>query len=345
MIRYTYEGSEPEIAHIDKSKSSAPPKVGDVLCKGTRWTNRFDQGCSDEGECPHCDIVTPVDGKCPNCGRPCDPLSLAGEVTKVEWFADKTESQSTLEGIHGVLYPGGDMDRQWEVSELDEIAALVTQNGSFLVTLRPSKSKCTKPAEPSDGWKGMHEDGPFDNVYRCKVCGGENVDHACWVTMNTEEPNDFYPDFNSDGATFCADCEAHTELEFAKVPKRYGPKSAFCASLHWLIPIQWFDLVGVHDMGHNRIATISLGTLGCGDWYPGIRVEVIDKTRGSVVAHYFRFDDYLDLDARSDFRPDYPSRKGETYTVNAPKWEWYIAIPKTTRAICSAIEAWIVTFK
>lgn len=51
-------------------------------------------------------------------------------------------------------------------------------------------------------------------AYRCSKCGGTNVEHAAWTTLN--EPREILGDFGSWCAgdnSWCNDCEDHTDLE------------------------------------------------------------------------------------------------------------------------------------
>jgi hypothetical protein len=128
-----------------------------------------------------------------------------------------------------------------------------------------------------------------------------------------------------------------------------GTKDEFCKSLDWEIPIKWFDRTGLHKLDADRTAKIELATRGTQDHYPGFMVVILNKREGEVDRKFFKFDDYLDRDlsARTDGREDYPhSPRNRCYEVTSYcGWEFYIAKPKSTRAFCAAVEAYVESFR
>ena len=50
-------------------------------------------------------------------------------------------------------------------------------------------------------------------VWRCVTCRGENVQHACWVRLNTDKALGIFGEWCGRGASWCEDCEDHTQLE------------------------------------------------------------------------------------------------------------------------------------
>ena len=133
------------------------------------------------------------------------------------------------------------------------------------------------------------------------------------------------------------------------MPRNQGTKDGFCKSLNWEIPIEWFDLTGLHKLDEDRNAKIELATRGTMDHFPGFSVVILNKREGEVDRKFFKFDDYLDraLKARTDGREDYPHSAGNScYEVTSYcGWEFYIAKPKTTRPFCAAIEAYVGSFR
>lgn len=117
-------------------------------------------------------------------------------------------------------------------------------------------------------------------------------------------------------------------------------KEKFCRSFEWGIDIKWFDMVGYAPIDEKRRAKICLeGRHMVGD-YSGFMVSVVDKTDGPVDGKWFLFNDYLS--ERSDDRGDYST----TFKVVVHcGWEWYIAVPGSTRPLCAEIEKYIEIFK
>jgi len=52
-------------------------------------------------------------------------------------------------------------------------------------------------------------------MYRCKKCGGTNVQNREWIRTNTQK---IIPDCNGfeDNDTWCDDCKEHTGIEWVK---------------------------------------------------------------------------------------------------------------------------------
>jgi hypothetical protein len=46
----------------------------------------------------------------------------------------------------------------------------------------------------------------------CKECGGANVQHAMWVCLNTNEPQDDFGSWCNGDNSWCGDCEDHADL-------------------------------------------------------------------------------------------------------------------------------------
>ena len=124
-------------------------------------------------------------------------------------------------------------------------------------------------------------------------------------------------------------------------------KEKFCRSFEWKIDIGWFDLTGYVPIGQTRRAKIEL-TDSSSNHYGSFTVTIINRIEGMVDKKRFSFDDYLDrsMEARKDQRSDYPlGRNACFHAWKSEDLEWYIAVPKTTRAICEAIEKYIGVFK
>lgn len=125
-------------------------------------------------------------------------------------------------------------------------------------------------------------------------------------------------------------------------------KTEFCRSLWWKIDIHWSGLVGLHRLGDKRVVKLVLDTHGYVKHYPGIRVTVLNKEEGPVDVTYFEFDEHLDtsMDGRADDREDFPLHGNVTFEViEHCGWQWYIAVPETTRPFCAAIEAHLDFFR
>jgi len=117
-----------------------------------------------------------------------------------------------------------------------------------------------------------------------------------------------------------------------------GLKTTFCKSLDWKIPIHWFDLTGIFEFPGDEVrrAVITLRPTTTHDHFDGFEVQIVNKHEGMVALKCFSFNDYLS--ERSDARDDYRDGFG---VIAYCGWEWYIAIPKTTRPFCEAVEAYI----
>jgi len=126
------------------------------------------------------------------------------------------------------------------------------------------------------------------------------------------------------------------------------PRSAFCSSLEWSVPIKWLDLTGMFQYPDGRLARIELSTRGTVGHYPGFLVSIVSPTAGPIDKKYFRFDDYMsrELEHRKDDRDNWPmSADGLCFHVcDHCGWKWYIAEPKTTKPYCEAVETYIGLF-
>ncbi len=121
---------------------------------------------------------------------------------------------------------------------------------------------------------------------------------------------------------------------------RQKDPAVFCRSLEWQREIKWFDRVGYIQLDVDRRIKIEL-TSGTSEQFSRFTVSLISKTKGPLDAKTFRFQDYLDAEKRKDDRPDHT---GEFYVYPNSGWEWYIAIPASTRPLCAAIEEWITLY-
>lgn len=129
--------------------------------------------------------------------------------------------------------------------------------------------------------------------------------------------------------------------------KAAGDKAAFCASLRWVIEVDWFDRTGYHQIDGDRRARLDLSTYGHGGHYEGFYVEIISKATGRIDRKWFAFDDYLPHSARCDGRSaDYPSHGNTVFEViDHIGWDWYIAVPASTRPFTEAVERYIDLFR
>jgi hypothetical protein len=127
-------------------------------------------------------------------------------------------------------------------------------------------------------------------------------------------------------------------------------KSNFCKSFQWnptavslkLGKIEWLDLTGLMDLPNKNVAKIELAQLSVdGDSRLGFEVTIFNPNKGKVDSKLFEFVDYLDPEKRKDERPDY---KGPFKVIAHCGWEWYIAVPASTREFCAAIESYIHYF-
>lgn len=130
----------------------------------------------------------------------------------------------------------------------------------------------------------------------------------------------------------------------AAVLHECGPRDKFGASLEWGIGIEWFDLDGMHDLGDGRLARLTIDDAGFSGHYSGVRVRILSKTHGEVEAKRFGFADYMPADERADNRRDYEGGF-HAWTNQGRTFEWYIAVPKSTRRFCAAVERFIDLFR
>ena len=117
-----------------------------------------------------------------------------------------------------------------------------------------------------------------------------------------------------------------------------GKKTAVCSDMAWKITIDWFDRLGVHDLGNGLVARIELIADSCADHYAGFHLSIISKTYGPIDSHYFDFGDYLDK-KNCDKIPSGAVYEGNLYIDR--EFEWYIFTPRDTRPYCAAIERYI----
>lgn len=124
----------------------------------------------------------------------------------------------------------------------------------------------------------------------------------------------------------------------------------FMKELAFEIPITWRDASGTHRMDDDRHVNLSIITRGHTSHYTGVNVRVMHKKSGEIDRKFFLFDNFLDRHARSDNRelqdngrPDYPLNNTCCcfQVISTCGWFWYIAVPKTTRPFCEAVEGWI----
>ena len=127
---------------------------------------------------------------------------------------------------------------------------------------------------------------------------------------------------------------------------------AFAEALEWKLKIDWFDAMGVHEIDGLRLAKLELWERS--DNVLGVAVTIVHKLSGPIDNHTFLFSDYLSLAMadRTDTRADYEatsfhgwrSRRGRS-GGDDDQLSWYIAVPKTTRPFCAAVERWIDAFR
>lgn len=55
-------------------------------------------------------------------------------------------------------------------------------------------------------------------MYKCKKCGSTKVQHALWVSLNSEEVGAVFGTWNSDDNSFCPDCEEWGCIESVEEP-------------------------------------------------------------------------------------------------------------------------------
>lgn len=60
-------------------------------------------------------------------------------------------------------------------------------------------------------------------MIKCEVCGGTNVQVACWVRINTNEVQDGYWSWNNCDGNWCEDCGEHTRLIYPEHKKAEAP--------------------------------------------------------------------------------------------------------------------------
>ena len=121
-----------------------------------------------------------------------------------------------------------------------------------------------------------------------------------------------------------------------------SPKQAFVQSLAWSIPITWFDRQGLYRLDDDRAAVLTLEIQSTIGSYSGFQVEIVSKIRGRLFQKYFDFNDYLHSGQRSDNRSDYEG--GFVVHAESCDWNWYIAIPTSTKPFTQAVERWVEHF-
>jgi hypothetical protein len=127
--------------------------------------------------------------------------------------------------------------------------------------------------------------------------------------------------------------------------------AAFCKSLEWSDSdaIAWSGPSGWLTINDDLRANIFLtstphGGMGYADHYYGMAVDIVSKTRGKIANESFAFDDFLH--DRIDDRRDYTGEsRGVFCVISSVKWDWYIAIPTSTKPFTRTIEAFIAMFE
>lgn len=133
--------------------------------------------------------------------------------------------------------------------------------------------------------------------------------------------------------------------------KTKNTKVDFCRSFEWKrdTKIDWYDTVGFIALSGDRVAKVELGTAGGHGDYSRFYVTIINKQTGIIDSKVFTFNDHLDILQRADGRADpkgqhyYPATG--YYVVPHCGMDWYIAKPKTTKSLTSAIERYVDMFR
>ena len=126
------------------------------------------------------------------------------------------------------------------------------------------------------------------------------------------------------------------------------------AGLEWSpsFKLHWNGNVAVHEFSKDRLVKIEFERH---DTKIGsARVTVINKVTGPVDATNFHFRTYLSTrkadraDDRTEGKHEWGSRPGQNIHLyssgRGDAFDWYIAVPKTTRPFCEAIEQHVRRF-
>lgn len=132
-----------------------------------------------------------------------------------------------------------------------------------------------------------------------------------------------------------------------KPPKSPTARADFASSFDWSpeFQITWHGFVGLHALDSDRVVKIEL--LESSQSVGSVRVTVLNKKTGPVDATVFSFTDHLsaDMKDRTDDRSDFERTPSAWCGHGRHGWEWYIAVPKTTRPLCAAIEEHVRFFR
>jgi hypothetical protein len=117
--------------------------------------------------------------------------------------------------------------------------------------------------------------------------------------------------------------------------------------------LHWNGRVAVHELTKDRLVKVEFEESNGGTHISGARVTVINKVTGPVDATDFFFRDHLSTlkkdrtDDRAEGKHEWGSSASQNihlYGGRGQAFDWYIAVPKTTRPFCEAIEAHIKRF-
>lgn len=132
-----------------------------------------------------------------------------------------------------------------------------------------------------------------------------------------------------------------------KPKKSPDARANFASSLAWSpeFKLHWNGFVGLHALDEDRVVKVEL--VEGSHTVCRLRVTVLNKRTGPVDVTVFAFSDHLSfaMTDREDSREDW---KGSMHAWNghgAHGWEWYIAVPKTTRPLCAAVEEHVRFFR
>lgn len=73
---------------------------------------------------------------------------------------------------------------------------------------------------------------PPEPVWVCAVCGGADVQHAMWVSLNTNAIHEAFGGWCYGDNNYCPNCDDHTEIiEKVEYDKRQLEKHELCCDL------------------------------------------------------------------------------------------------------------------